>query len=961
MSATDNRSPLGDTVTNWLHHLYGHAEAGWLTLFSVDATTGDRFTDWAPIIDTSDAVAHATTRATTCDVWFGVATRTEPLGANRRGGGPDCAGLPGLWLDIDIVGPGHRQGGRLATDEPAARALLDAFPLPATAVVHSGGGLQAWWLFAEMVPVDDQALTLLAAWGTTWSRIADAQGIDIDNVFDVARVMRLPGTTNRKEGGARPVTVTDADWDRRYGLDDLDQHLDAPPAPPAHRTGTAVPYIGPERPGTAYNVRHTGGDVLRSHGFTLARTDRNGDEHWTRPGKDTREGTSATVYADDGHTTFWSDTVATMWPHLNVRRPYDPFGLVANMDHGGDFSAARQALRTAGYGAAPAPTGTHISALEASVEPDADDWPELQPPDEADTLPPLPLDALPTWIADQVRNIARQLECDPILPFAFTLGALSVASLGHVQIAVRRGQIERSTGVYIAAAGPPASGKSPALSLAFAPVRDVEALRIAQAANAIAEADADHKILTKKAEEASNKAAKLDDDQAATDAKRFQVEAATIERPPAGEMMTSDITPERLATLMAANAERMAIVSDESGVLTVDRYGDKGNAKKLDIYLQGFTGEPVVVHRVKADTVRLARPLLAIVAGVQPQALATVLADTEWRTRGMGARFLIVSTDKIATNVDIDRDVWDETVGNTYYQRLRELATQWSSWAAPATLQLAPSARQTFSRWASDLLAREGLGGALEGESGWSSKMRTSTIRIAALLHLADGNPPQAEVSEATMLGAIRVAERFVAEFTAKAGGVDENEARLLSWLLTQRSDGEACRAVGRATSRFVARRDLCRKGPRGLRTRDEHQAALMGLAEAGVVRFPGVENMQVAEQVRRASTIEIHPDAESWLACATPRDTARQAPPEIIETTCDSESVAHVARVAYRGFSDPSLSAVSSLDPPSDPPPRATRATRATQSESHVIPPTDDPDDPDDDEGSLFDIEADS
>ena len=68
MSATDNRSPLGDTVTNWLHHLYGHAEAGWLTLFSVDATTGDRFTNWAPIIDTSDAVAHATTRATTCDV-----------------------------------------------------------------------------------------------------------------------------------------------------------------------------------------------------------------------------------------------------------------------------------------------------------------------------------------------------------------------------------------------------------------------------------------------------------------------------------------------------------------------------------------------------------------------------------------------------------------------------------------------------------------------------------------------------------------------------------------------------------------------------------------------------------------------------------------------------------------------------------------------------------------------------
>src|SRR5690606_33305319 len=99
----------------------------------------------------------------------------------------------------------------------------------------------------------------------------------------------------------------------------LDQHLDPAPTPPRHRTGTQLAYIGPERPGDAYSLAHTGGDLLVRKGFTLARTDRNGDEHWTRPGKDTREGTSATVYREDGHTTIWSDTCTATWPALRVR------------------------------------------------------------------------------------------------------------------------------------------------------------------------------------------------------------------------------------------------------------------------------------------------------------------------------------------------------------------------------------------------------------------------------------------------------------------------------------------------------------------------------------------------------------------------------------------------------------------------------------------------------------------
>ena len=339
-----------DTLT-WLQHLYGTAEEGWLTLFSLDRTSAARGVDWAPVDDLEALADAAARREPNGCVWFGAATRWQRLGDGKRGGNTDCDAIPGLWLDIDVAGPGHLADHRLAANRAHAHQLVNSFPLPATAVIDSGGGLQAWWLFNELTALDDRTRDMLAAWGATWARLGDEQGIDLDNVFEPARVMRLPGTTNRKEGLVRPVELVDADWTRRYGLDDIDAHLDPVPVAPAHRTGDrSVPYIGPERPGDAFNARHTGGDVLARAGFTLARKDRNGEEHWCRPGKEARDGTSATVYPDDGHVTIWSDTCAQQWPSLELRRPYDAFGLYAAIEHAGDWRSAGSHLRSQGYG-----------------------------------------------------------------------------------------------------------------------------------------------------------------------------------------------------------------------------------------------------------------------------------------------------------------------------------------------------------------------------------------------------------------------------------------------------------------------------------------------------------------------------------------------------------------------------------------------------------------------------------
>lgn len=326
----------------WFTNLYISCE-GWLTLFSVDRTTGEQHVDWARI-DQADKLAHlAEERTTSCCVWFGVATRKQHLGT-RRGGGEDCLHVPALWADIDVEGPNHKGGHPLPATLEAARLIIEEFPLQPSAVIRSGGGLQPWWFLTEPINVDE-ARELLRGWGATWAELGRRHGWHVDNVFDVARVMRLPGTWNRK---TKPTLVTGkVCWERRYNPGDFEPHLlDPPPAPEPGR----IPYIGPERPGDAFNAVRRGGDVLAAAGFTLARTDRSsGDEHWTRPGKDPKDGASATVYPD-GHTTLWSDTIQAQWPHADLRRPYDPFGLYCVLFAGGNFTAARQTLSAQGYG-----------------------------------------------------------------------------------------------------------------------------------------------------------------------------------------------------------------------------------------------------------------------------------------------------------------------------------------------------------------------------------------------------------------------------------------------------------------------------------------------------------------------------------------------------------------------------------------------------------------------------------
>ena len=92
----------------------------------------------------------------------------------------------------------------------------------------------------------------------------------------------------------------------------------------------------PTTPSARYNAETTWEQLLIPDGWTLVKTDRHGEQHWTRPGKDPREGTSATI-GHNGNDALIVFTSAIPWL---PEGGYNRFGYYAARHHNGDWKQA---------------------------------------------------------------------------------------------------------------------------------------------------------------------------------------------------------------------------------------------------------------------------------------------------------------------------------------------------------------------------------------------------------------------------------------------------------------------------------------------------------------------------------------------------------------------------------------------------------------------------------------------
>jgi hypothetical protein len=228
----------------FLRWLYGDDAPGWLTISTFDSQP----TQWFPADQLEHVAIYCQAIARRYNVYFGLGLRKEQI-ENGRGESDDVLAIPGFWIELDIRHPVHKKVNLPETLEQAVALVAEAIPLKPSATIDSGYGGHFHWFFRELWRFDSAddrqaAYHLLHRLQATIQAVAKLHGWEVDSTFDLARVLRVPGTYNRNvPDNPRLVTILEAHPDYRYNPSDFDAHL-IEVNDPSHQETTRDTYDG---------------------------------------------------------------------------------------------------------------------------------------------------------------------------------------------------------------------------------------------------------------------------------------------------------------------------------------------------------------------------------------------------------------------------------------------------------------------------------------------------------------------------------------------------------------------------------------------------------------------------------------------------------------------------------------------------------------------------------------------
>lgn len=262
---------------------------------AVTRNAGRMVTDVYAIDQLKCAITSAAAHANHFDVWLRTSTLAVPPRRGRRGSASETLHVPYLQLDVD-----GRWGNHAAADParyPAtiddALSLLDGFPHP-SAIVSSGGGVYPTWKLDIPLEGNAAAVPVLRRWHADWQERFAESGFHLDNTADSSRILRWPGTMNRKTDP--PVAVellelTGAVYSLHELVEELDRTEEAPTSKVADGPIRVFAPSDAEHPfdavKTADGQRFVADELVERHGWTEVGSGPNGAIDLLRPSNDT--------------------------------------------------------------------------------------------------------------------------------------------------------------------------------------------------------------------------------------------------------------------------------------------------------------------------------------------------------------------------------------------------------------------------------------------------------------------------------------------------------------------------------------------------------------------------------------------------------------------------------------------------------------------------------------------------
>ncbi|QKW41716.1 YfjI family protein [Streptomyces microflavus] len=570
-------------MRTWLTHLYAGAPGLISVCSDADKWAGRRFSTDTAGIEAAAAYAVQLDKQKPKGIYTQVSTLSKKPATGR--GGEDLAHtLTHLWADGDFGTVGHKPGPDDLPAPPNADAVAKVvgeskLPEP-SGWTYSGGGANPVWMLATHHTITDeadrarlkrltmglQAVLAAQAYRCGWSWDSEVGNLD--------RLMKLPGSVNRKEGLERPTSIGPGNG-LMYELPELEAAVTslepaarellaqaATEKQERKRTRLGIKPLPPRQPRRVPSAPLGDGpldvlaemldfrDILEPAGFTYQGTHSDGREKWLRPSAGGDSSSSDYSLLCNDHVAInWSEradlpvgaqssgsklTVPTLWAHFNYggnvsEAARDIMRAAAGRDNTGAAGHLPQHIldevkRRCQPTPAASPTEDEGIVWGDAEEPPANlsvisvrqseggpvDWEEPISIDRP-SLKPFPAELLGKELSKVVMAVTDQVQVAPDIPAMISLAAVSAAVGGRVQVRIRAGWTESSS-LWTATVAGAGERKSAAEGPFSDTLRTVERELQANAIPEIEEAEQEVKIAQARLEEAEKAAIKAKPD-----------------------------------------------------------------------------------------------------------------------------------------------------------------------------------------------------------------------------------------------------------------------------------------------------------------------------------------------------------------------------------------------------------------------------------------------------------------
>lgn len=209
---------------DFLSEIYRGCSNGFLTLTMLP----ERKTLWFKVSEIEKASITARKYGTKTNTFFGVGLRKNILKNGFRGSERDILCITTLYADIDVKSEAHAQIS-LPSSVDEAINFLHSLKVKPSIIVNSGNGIHGYWLLDKPFIIETEEdrkhmSSIFKGFGKYVNSEAKKYGWKIDSVYDLARILRVPGTINHKLGTGAKCEVIE-NHDGRHSIADFMQFI----------------------------------------------------------------------------------------------------------------------------------------------------------------------------------------------------------------------------------------------------------------------------------------------------------------------------------------------------------------------------------------------------------------------------------------------------------------------------------------------------------------------------------------------------------------------------------------------------------------------------------------------------------------------------------------------------------------------------------------------------------------